>query len=68
MVPSLDYVTELLKFFRGDIDNCVEHLREYDIVHMQFENDKDNKSNAEIEKVSEWIWRKVWKHRENKYD
>ena len=64
MVPSLEYVTELIKFFRGDIENCVEHLREYGIVHMQFEDDKDNKSNAEIEKVSEWIWRKVWKHRE----
>jgi hypothetical protein len=61
IVPSLDYVYGLIKFFGEDLEECVKHLAEYSVVHKQFHNVK-NVSKDEEERIGNWIWRKVWKN------
>ena len=61
MVPTLDYVYGLIKFFGNDLEECVKHLAEYSVVHLQFHNVK-NVSSEEETRIENWIWTKVWKH------
>ena len=61
IIPSLDYVYGLIKFFGEDLEECVKHLEEYAVVHKQFHNVK-NVTKDDEDRIGNWMWKNVWRH------